>query len=151
MTFGTALLLAAAAAASDGPSRALPKDARFSGPMLCRFPKEGPLKRALLISTDDAEGRERVVLRGIDGRGVVAEERVLTLTREESRPVVSRRKRPELPPARYSFAASGTPAVFGTLEVDADARRAVVAAARTEEPTLLGGACEATLTLEKPK
>jgi hypothetical protein len=146
-----ALLLAASAAASDGPARALPKDARFSGPMLCRFPKEGPLKRALLLSLDDAEGRERVVLRGIDGRGVVAEERTLTLTREESRPVVSRRKRPKIPPERWTFASNGTPPVFGTLEVDSEAGKAVVIAARTEDPTLLGGACEATLALEKPK
>ncbi|UPT74227.1 MAG: hypothetical protein M0D55_00150 [Elusimicrobiota bacterium] len=151
MTPGPALLLAAAAAASDAPSRALPKDARFSGPMLCRFPKDGPLKRAVLLSLDDAEGREKIVLRGIDGRGVVVDERVLTLTREESRPVVSRRKRPAPPPERWAFAASGTPPVFGTLEVEFEARKAVVMAARTEEPTLLGGACEATLTLEKPK
>lgn len=146
-----AFLAAAAAAAPDAPPRVLPKGSRFSGELHCRFPADGPLKRGVLLSLDDAEGAERVVFRGIDGRGVVADERVLTLTKDESGLPPSRRRRSKMPPARYAFLTNGDPVVSGTLAVDDDGRSVDLRAKRTAEPSMLGGACEGVFKLEKPK
>lgn len=146
-----AAFLAAAASAADAPPRVLPKGSRFSGELHCRFPEDSPLKRAVLLSLDGEDGAEKLVFRGIDGRGVVADERVLTLTKDESGLPPSRRRKTKMPPDRYAFVTNGDPIVSGVLLVDSDGRSVGLRAKRTDEPSMLGGACEGVLSLEKPK
>lgn len=168
MRLAVPLLAAAALAAEPAPRPPLPDGGRWSGPLFCRFPEDAPLKRAALLAQKDKDGTRRLVLRGMDGKGVIADERILVLTPEEDRdgerpdPRVSRRKHYRAEAVRFKFSArranevlgtpedaAAEPEVTGVLLVEPDEKTVTLRADRTAVASLLGGACEGTLKREK--
>lgn len=138
------------------PLLALALGTRFSGPLYCRFPEDAPLKRAvLLVAAGKENGSTRLLLRGMDGKGVIADEREVKVEEVVDRDAVqndpryTRRKHGPQRPTRYSFTAGGEPVVSGTLDLSVDERSLTLKADRTAEVSLLGGACEGTLKRER--
>lgn len=151
------LLAAAALAAEPETPPMIPDGSRWSGRMTCRSPRAADLARAVLLAERDKDGARRLVLRAITGKGVVADERILSAeyADPEERPVdpsVPRVSGP--PPERLRLVfktADREPVLGGTLAFDAKKKLLTLALKPEPSGESLGGACSGALKRETPK
>ncbi len=143
------LLLAAAALAAEPLDKSPLPDGRWSGPARCRAPRSAALKRAVLDVADD-----RLVLRGVDRRGVVIDE--IPLVRLEDPPSDSfdprlpRRGKPgdATRTVRVASSVEERP-LEGKIEATRERDMAWLTLESSDKAGPFGGVCSATLRPEK--